>query len=114
MLLTHHRKAGSQASLQGAGWQGAGSGAGAAAEQGGAAATAAPLPPKPPPAPPGNGKASTISPSTPRAEMLLYEPLMEHRLHPEPLSDLLVSEHMVFTADHTGCVRTWLRPSKAA
>jgi hypothetical protein len=42
------------------------------------------------------------------AHVLLLPPSC--RIHLEPLSDILFSEHAVYTADHSGCVRTWRRP----
>ena len=72
------RKTGSQASLQAAGWQGAQSG-----PQGGAAGDGSGKSPTAAAAAAAGGKPSFpgVSPSPHRAEMLLYEPLMEHRLH---------------------------------
>lgn len=97
------RKAGSQASLQSFGWQGAGSSDAAEARAGKPTTTSQP---------PGvDSSKQGLLPSPLRADMLLYEPLMQHRLHQEPLSDVLVTDFAIFTADATGCVRTWLRPT---
>ena len=110
------RKSASQLSLQATGWQGSGQ---QAELQGGGGAPRPPLssghnrtnsngkPPSCSPSP----SSTLLYPSLPRADMLLYEPMMEHQLHSEPLSDVLVSESVIYTADHSGCIRTWARPS---
>ncbi|GIL43152.1 hypothetical protein Vafri_973 [Volvox africanus] len=57
------------------------------------------------------GKSSGgICPSLPRIDMYIIQPIMEHKIHLEPMSDLLFTEEVVFTVDHTGSIRTWLRP----
>ncbi|GAX85219.1 hypothetical protein CEUSTIGMA_g12639.t1 [Chlamydomonas eustigma] len=121
------RKAASQASLQALGWQGADVSTGATnVISTGAGIPASNLAPSNPPAnkpstahtasQTGVGTlskpSSLIYPSVPHSEMVVYEPLMEHRLHVEPLSDVLVTESTIFTADHAGCLRAWLRPGK--
>mmetsp|Transcript_15945 Transcript_15945/g.34445 ORF Transcript_15945/g.34445 Transcript_15945/m.34445 type:complete len:454 (-) Transcript_15945:734-2095(-) len=55
-----------------------------------------------------------ITPSLPHADMNLYQPTMEHRLHAEPLSDILFTEETVYTADHTGSLKMWARPRSRA
>lgn len=32
------------------------------------------------------------------------------RLHVEPMSDVLFTEAAIYTADHSGCIKVWLRP----
>lgn len=49
--------------------------------------------------------ADMIAPSVPRAEMVLTAPVLQQRIHNEPLSDLLFSQHAVYTADACGQVR---------
>ncbi|EFJ52199.1 hypothetical protein VOLCADRAFT_87114 [Volvox carteri f. nagariensis] len=57
------------------------------------------------------GKSSSgICPSLPRMDMYIIQPIMEHKIHLEPMSDLLFTADAIFTADHTGSIRTWLRP----
>ena len=89
------RRTGSQASLQAAGWQGAGSasaGDGCAGSKSPVAAAPGVVSSGSKPTPPG------ISPSPPRSEMLLYEPLMEHRLHQVLFSHTLgVRSHSAFS-----------------
>ncbi|KAG2442792.1 hypothetical protein HXX76_002871 [Chlamydomonas incerta] len=60
------------------------------------------------------GKSNGICPSLPRADMLIIQPIMEHRVHVEPMSDLLFTEDAIFTVDHTGNIRVWLRPQSDA
>ncbi|KAL3163307.1 hypothetical protein ABBQ32_009698 [Trebouxia sp. C0010 RCD-2024] len=51
-----------------------------------------------------------IVPSVPRAEMVLTTPVVQQRIHSEPLTDLLFSQYAVYTADACGQVRCWQRP----
>ena len=51
--------------------------------------------------------ADIIAPSVPRAEMVLTAPVLQQRIHTEPLSDLLFSQHAVYTADACGQVRAF-------
>lgn len=45
-----------------------------------------------------------IVPSVPRAEMVLTTPVVQQRIHSEPLTDLLFSQYAVYTADACGQV----------
>ncbi|KXZ56614.1 hypothetical protein GPECTOR_1g553 [Gonium pectorale] len=58
------------------------------------------------------GKSTGICPSLPRLDMAIVQPIMEHKLHAEPMSDLLFTEGAIFTADHSGNIRTWARPQQ--
>ncbi|GFR41197.1 hypothetical protein Agub_g1867 [Astrephomene gubernaculifera] len=57
------------------------------------------------------GKSTNICPSLPRMDMYIVQPVMEHKLHLEPMCDLLFASDSIFTVDHTGNIRRWLRPS---
>lgn len=50
--------------------------------------------------------ADLIAPSVPRAEMVLSGPVMQQRIHYEPLTDLLFSQYALYTADACGQVST--------
>ncbi|KAG2495709.1 hypothetical protein HYH03_006309 [Edaphochlamys debaryana] len=60
------------------------------------------------------GKGGGLCPSLPRADMYIIQPVMEHKIHLEPMSDLLYTEEAIFTVDHTGNIRTWVRPQPEA
>ncbi|KAG1671978.1 hypothetical protein FOA52_013350 [Chlamydomonas sp. UWO 241] len=99
VLAASMRKSTSAASLAVGGWQG-----------GPAEAASATLARRPSIA---GGVLGALAPPPTRGEMPLYEPLNDHRLHADPISDLLLTERMVYTADHGGCVRLWARPDRA-
>ena len=50
--------------------------------------------------------AEMIAPSVPRAEMVLTAPVLQQRIHSEPLTDLLFSQYAVYSADACGQVRS--------
>jgi len=91
------RKSTSTQSLKTGGWQGSteGTASGGVKRTGGGS----------------SGLSGVLMPSLPRADMLVYEPIMERRLHSTPLSDLLLTSRMLYTADHGGVIKMWLRPS---
>ncbi|GBF89015.1 hypothetical protein Rsub_01514 [Raphidocelis subcapitata] len=65
----------------------------------------------------GNGPVAAPNPigaSLPRAEMTLIPPVMQHKLHAEPLSDVLFCEDALYTACHGGQVKRWGRPAARA
>lgn len=48
--------------------------------------------------------AELIAPSVPRAEMVLTAPVVQQRIHNEPLTDVLFSQYAVYSADACGQV----------
>ncbi len=55
--------------------------------------------------------SSAICSAPLRSDMVVYEPLMERKLHSEPISDILVTDTVLYTADRTGVLRAWQRPA---
>lgn len=68
----------------------------------------------PPPSTPKGSRGTGIFPSPPRSEQLLYEPITEKKVHQEPISDVLVTDTVIYTADHTGVIKAWVRPGVRA
>lgn len=48
--------------------------------------------------------ADLIAPSVPRAEMVLTAPVVQQRIHNEPLTDVLFTQYAVYSADACGQV----------
>eukprot|EP00879_Flechtneria_rotunda_P028765 GHRR01030985.1.p1 GENE.GHRR01030985.1~~GHRR01030985.1.p1 ORF type:complete len:472 (+),score=191.29 GHRR01030985.1:604-2019(+) len=66
-----------------------------------------------PPSQGSNGslqQQAPVAPSLPRSEMTLLPPVMQHRIHMEPVSDILFTEEAIFTACSAGQIKCWLRP----
>jgi len=53
-----------------------------------------------------------IVPSLPRNEVPTLQPIMTHRAHQEPLTDIAFLEDSVVTACQGGLVKVWYRPGK--
>ena len=50
-----------------------------------------------------------IAPCVPRAEMVLTPPVVQQRIHNEPLTDVLFSQYAVYSADACGQVSSMFR-----
>ena len=104
-LQSTMRKTGSQMSLQQLGWQG---------QQEGLAS----LPGESPKGNSGDLKfkrlegqfgSSAIVSSSKRMDMILYEPLVNKRIHPEPISSCIMAEEVFITSDCQGLVKVWTK-----
>ena len=96
------RKTGSQMSLQQLGWQGQHEGL-------------ASVPGESPKGHSGDLKfkrpegSSAIVNTMKRVDMILYEPLVTKRIHPEPISSCILADEVLITADCQGLVKVWTK-----
>ncbi|KAF6256805.1 WD40-repeat-containing domain protein [Scenedesmus sp. NREL 46B-D3] len=55
-------------------------------------------------------QAAPVAPSLPRREMTMLPPVMQQRIHVEPVSEMLFTEEAIFTGCCSGQIKCWLRP----
>lgn len=55
-------------------------------------------------------QAAPVALSLPRREMTMLPPVMQHRIHVEPVSEMLFTEEAIFTGCCSGQIKCWLRP----
>jgi len=53
---------------------------------------------------------SLIAAAIPHREMVLVPPVMLHKLHQDPVTDIAFTKDRMFTCDSGGHVRSWEKP----
>jgi len=54
--------------------------------------------------------APCIAPAIPHRDMVIIPPVMLHKLHPDPATDIVFTSRRMFTCDCSGHIREWIKP----